>query len=102
MLKENYSVNKVAEIIGVHRSTIYREIKRCNSSYNASIAQKNVLLNSKKKGRNLKVNKSLISLIEDRLKKSWSPEQIVGRELKGKLTFKTIYNWIYYRLLKLT
>ena len=39
LLKENYSVNKVAEIIGVHRSTIYREIKRCNSSYNASIAQ---------------------------------------------------------------
>ena len=23
------------------------------------------------------------------------PEQIVGRDLKGKLSFKTIYNWLY-------
>ena len=100
LLKENYSVNRIAEIIGVHRSTIYREIKRCNSSYNASVAQKNFLLNSKKKGRNLKANKNLISLIESRLKKTWSPEQIVGRELNGKLSFKTIYNWIYSGTIK--
>ena len=35
------------------------------------------------------------NLIKDRLCKTWSPEQIVGRELKGRLSFKTIYNWLY-------
>lgn len=32
LLKENYSVNKITKIIGVHRSTLYLEIKRCNFS----------------------------------------------------------------------
>ncbi|BBM48496.1 hypothetical protein JMUB3933_2012 [Leptotrichia wadei] len=27
------------------------------------------------------------------------PEQIVGRDLKGKLSFKTIYNWLYKNFL---
>lgn len=101
LLKENYSVNKISKIIGVHRSTIYREIKRCHSVYDASIAQKDFLSNSKKKGRNLKACKNLISLIQNRLKKTWSPEQIIGRELKGKLAFKTIYNWIYSGIIKI-
>ena len=35
------------------------------------------------------------NLIESKLCERWSPEQIVGRELKGKLSFKTIYNWLY-------
>ena len=35
------------------------------------------------------------NLIESKLGERWSPEQIVGRELKGKLSFKTIYNWLY-------
>lgn len=80
MLKENYSVNKIAKIIGVHRSTIYHEIKRCHFVYDASIVQKDFLSNSKRKGRSLKINKNLISLIQNRLKKTWSPEQIIGRE----------------------
>lgn len=63
LLKENYSASKITKIIGVHRSTIYREIKRCNSTYDTSIAQKQYLLNSKKKGRKSKITKNLISLI---------------------------------------
>ena len=34
-------------------------------------------------------------MIESKLCERWSPEQIVGPELKGKLSFKTIYNWLY-------
>ncbi len=39
------------------------------------------------------------NLIEDRLCKTWSPEQIVGRELKERLSFKTVYNWLYSNFL---
>lgn len=51
LLKENYFVNKIAKIIEVHRSTIYREIKRYSfyTVYSTSRAQKIFLLNSKKK-----------------------------------------------------
>ena len=48
-----------------------------------------------KKGRNYKITSELKKLIESKLCERWSPEQIVGRELKGKLSFKTIYNWLY-------
>ncbi|HHX69708.1 MAG TPA: IS30 family transposase, partial [Gallicola sp.] len=37
--------------------------------------------------------------MEDILNKSWSPEQIVGRDLKGIISFKTFYNWIYSKVL---
>ena len=101
LLKENYSVSKIAKMIGVHRSAIYREIKRCNSTYGASIAQKQYLLNSKKKGKKSKISKNLISLIRKKLKRSQSPQQIIGRELKGKLSFKTIITGFILVLLKL-
>ena len=48
-----------------------------------------------KKGRNYKITSELKNLIESKLCERGSPEQIVGRELKGKLSFKTIYNWLY-------
>ena len=33
MLDEGISVIKIAESIGVHRDTIYRELRRCPSGY---------------------------------------------------------------------
>ena len=48
-----------------------------------------------KKGRNYKITSELKNLIESKLCERWSPEQIIGPELKGKLSFKTIYNWLY-------
>lgn len=100
LLKENYSVANIAKILGYHRSTIYREINCLNVKYSAHAADKISKENSKRKGRKTKFSSCLKELIEDRLKKTWSPEQIVGRELKGKLTFKTIYNWFNKKLLE--
>ena len=35
-----------------------------------------------------------------KLHENWSPEQISNALLNGKLSFKTIYNWIYIGKLK--
>ena len=51
------------------------------------------------KGKNSKITPELKKLIEDRFCKTWSSEQIVGRELTGKLSFKTIYNLLYNNFL---
>ncbi len=43
MCKANYPVAKMADALGLHRSTIYKEFKRCYStrdSYLADIGQK--------------------------------------------------------------
>lgn len=53
---------------------------------------------AKQKGRKSSWASELIQEIEERLKSSWSPEQICGRyQLKHKplVSFKTIYNWLY-------
>ena len=99
LLKENYKISKIAKILNRHRTTIYREIKRINGEYYSENAQEDANTKSANKGRNSKITAELKNLIEDRLCKTWSPEQIVGRELKGRLSFKTIYNWLYSNFL---
>ena len=99
LLKENYKISKIAKILNRHRATIYREIKRINGEYSSENAQEDANTKSANKGRNSKITAELKNLIEDRLCKTWSPEQIAGRELKGRLSFKTIYNWLYSNFL---
>ena len=93
--QQNYSARKIGKILAFHHSTISRELKRCESSYSATKAQLDYDNKSKKKGRKTKLTSKLKSHIEEKLKFSWSPEQIVGRDLKNLISFKTIYNWIY-------
>ena len=40
------------------------------------------------------------NLISEKLHENWSPEQISNALLNDKLSFKTIYNWIYIGKLK--
>ena len=95
LLKENYKISEIAKILNRHRATIYREIKRINGEYSSENAQADANAKAANKGRNSKITPELKNVIEDRLCKTWSPEQIIGRELKGRLSFKTIYNWLY-------
>lgn len=37
----------------------------------------------------------ITAIIEEKLSATWSPEQIANTVTKSKLSFKTIYNWIY-------
>ena len=88
LLKENYKISEIAKILNRHRATIYREIKRINGEYSSENAQADANTKAANKGRNSKFTTELKKLIEDRLCKTWSPEQIIGRELKGILSFK--------------
>lgn len=45
------------------------------------------------------MNEGLKSYIIEKLEKHWSPEQISGRS--GRVSFKSIYNWIYNGLVKI-
>jgi len=50
----------------------------------------------------LKLTPQLVALIESRLQQTWSPEELVGAELDGMLSFKTIYSWIHRGFLAVT
>ena len=96
------STADIAIAIGVHRSTLYRELTRNKGEegYNYQKAQgkaakrKNHLVNN-----SLKMTVERISLIENKLKLKWSPEQIAGwlkrNGDKKAVSYETIYKHIW-------
>jgi len=100
--KEGYFVRKIARLIGVHHSTVARELNRIEGEYSAIKAQQLTISKSANKGRPTKLIPQLAALIESRLQQTWSPEEIIGAELVGFLSFKTIYSWIHRGFLAVT
>lgn len=71
--------SQIASKLGIHRSTISRELRWCQVSYDAGLAQEHYEKVAKQKGRNSSLTPELKEEIEKSLKASWSPEQICGR-----------------------
>lgn len=107
MLERHYPKNKIAEILGVHRSTIYRELKRNSFKhwrheidiYWSDTAHQNYL-DRRKRIRKLDKDLNLKAYVHSRLKSGWSPWQIEGRlKLKNAglcvISHETIYRYIY-------
>ena len=95
---------QIASKLGVHKSTISRELRRCQNGYSAVLAQEQYEHKAKQKGRKSCFTPKLKKEIENGLKSSWSPEQICGRsqlEQRPMVAFKTIYNWLYAGLIDL-
>ena len=93
--REGYSVRRIASLIGVHHSTVARELNRVEGEYSAIKAQQLAISESANKGRPTKLTPQLAALIEFRLQQTWSPEELVVAGLVGVLSFKTIYSWIH-------
>jgi len=92
-----YSTRKIASRLGRHHSSIARELKRFSNPnvYKAEEAQHDYQKkrqNSKPQG---KWNEELCAVVAEKLKSTWSPEQISHTATLGQLSFKTIYNWLY-------
>ena len=100
LIKEGVSKKKIAQIIGVHRSTIYREIQRnsIDGKYKAEYAQIATRIRYQKKKKNKRLTKEHKRYIVKHLKEGWSPEQISGRmAIEGlkRLSHESIYRFIY-------
>lgn len=92
-----YSSRKIAMRLHCHRSSISRELGRFEKpgEYNAEAAQRDYEVQRRNSHPNGKWNNELSLLVADKLKATWSPEQISHTVAEGKLSFKTIYNWLY-------
>lgn len=95
-----FTVREIGERLKRHHSTIARELSRSiTGKYISEEAQKEYekrRKNSKPKG---KYTDKLAEIIEEKLRLTWSPEQIANTITSGQLCFKTIYRWIYIGLL---
>ncbi|RGJ98650.1 IS30 family transposase, partial [Megamonas funiformis] len=97
-----YSTRFIAKFLHRHHSTIARELSRnkFENEYVSTSAHNKYLERRKNSSHSSKYNEFLSNLISEKLHENWSPEQISNALLNGKLSFKTIYNWIYIGKLK--
>jgi transposase, IS30 family len=103
LLQENYTIRKIAEVIGFDKSTVSREIKNKSTphGYFAWSAQLDYEKQRKHCCKKKKINNSSTQkYISKKLQLGWSPEQIAGRLRKENnnktvVCHETIYAWLY-------
>lgn len=97
LFSENYPIAKIAHKLGVHRSTIYRELKRNKSdseycpdnAHRKSLARKN-------KAQKRRLPALTEALVLFGLERDWSPQQIsaIGHLIKCPVSHEWIYQYI--------
>ena len=99
---EGNSLRKIAELMGRNVRTISREIMRnktymnCKPAYYPHTAQKKSNLRKSYCHRGVFWDKATLEYIDEKLRATWSPEQISRTPCEIRMpSFKTIYRWIY-------
>jgi IS30 family transposase len=102
MRRQHVGVAKMAEHLGRHRSTLYREVKRNRSAhdghYRPTHAVEKASGRKRRSRRNWLYGPAEFGPIETLIRKGFSPEQVVGRcKLEGEavMSHGTIYRWIW-------
>lgn len=102
LLKMGWRQKEIAESIGVHPSTIGREIQRnsdkTTQEYSFEFAHSIAIYRQKKQEKYTVITSKVKAYIKSKLKEDWSPQQIAGRiKIDKGLTVchETIYRYIY-------
>lgn len=103
--RQGLSIRQIADHLGRHRSTIYRELSRnhyhpVNGWYCASKAQSRTVARRRRSRRNYQYTDDDFALVRACLRKQWSPEQIAGYLRRHRLqercmSHETIYLYIW-------
>jgi len=98
--KSGISQKAIAKEVGVHPSTISRELKRnsIGGIYDAERAQIETTLRHRKKKKRGAWTPAIERYVREKLKQDWSPEQISGRmkrEGRKGVSYESIYRYIY-------
>jgi|SRR3990167_746511 len=106
--KAGYKQADIAKEVGVHQSTISRELNRNITfvrtklgswQYKPDYAQCNARERHREKNKKIKLTSDVAQFIRDKLETKWSPEQISGYAKKHAL-FSIGKEWIYQFILK--
>ena len=103
---DDLSYRKIAKLIGRNVSTVSREIRRnCTHMYDIPTyyphtAQKKYLLRRSYCHRGMFKSQEVIEYINEKLRATWSPEQISCTPCELPMpSWRTIYRWIYEKYL---
>ena len=105
LVRKGYSKREIASVLGVHHSSVSRELKRNalrDSSYQPNKAHHKAYVRrkySKYEGMKIRRSNWLQNYVQEKLKSDWTPEEISGRLARdfgiNIISFKSIYKWIY-------
>jgi len=102
MRRQSLQMSEMADHLGRHRSTLYREVKRNRSAhdgrYRATHSVEKAGGRQRRSRRNLRYGPAEFAPIEAMIREGFSPEQIVGRrkrEGQRVMSHETIYRWIW-------
>ena len=98
LLKTEHSQIKIANVIGVHKSTISRELRRNRGQrgYRPQQAHRFAEQRRRKSVRN-RISTQTWGQIEEKLREDWSPEQVSGW-LKNNTETSVSHEWVYQHI----
>lgn len=94
LLKSGQKKSEIAKVLGVHKSTIGRELKRNRGKrgYRPKQAHRKTLRRRKKTKK--RINAKTWAIVEEKIRQDWSPEQVSGW-LKRNTAIRISHEWIY-------
>jgi transposase, IS30 family len=100
--RQGLNQSEIARSLGRHRSTVSREVRRnstrSDGRYRASTAQERTNGRRSRSRRNLRFSAADFALIDELLRRQWSPEQVSGHLARSGLlsiSHETIYRHVW-------
>ena len=96
--KTNHALSEIATVLGVHKSTVSRELKRNRGQRGYRPQQAHELALGRRLGAVPRITAKIWAIVEKLLRQDWSPEQISGR-LQKEQSIAISHEWIYQHVL---
>lgn len=94
VLKMGFSQSRIAELVGVHKSTISRELKRNTGKRGYRYKQAQRKAQQRQNKARKRISQAEWQIIDEKLKTDWSPEQ-VSHWVKRCHGIQVSHEWIY-------
>ena len=96
--KTEHTLAEIADMIGVHKSSVSRELKRNQGQRGYRPQQAHELAADRRQKAVPRITGEVWDIVESLLRQEWSPEQISGR-LKKEQDIRISHEWIYQHIL---
>ena len=96
--KTKHPLSEIASVIGVHKSSVSRELNRNRGQCGYRPQQAHELAVDRRQKAVPRITAEVWSVVESLLRQDWSPEQISGR-LKKEQGIRISHEWIYQHIL---
>jgi len=96
--KTKHSLQEIATVMGVHKATVSRELRRNQDQRGYRPQQAHELALQRRPKAVPRITEQDWKAVEKLLKRDWSPEQISGR-LKKERRLRISHEWIYQYVL---